>query len=422
MKIEFVPLSETHFPLLLNWLEKPHVKTWWDRDVHWTNELINQKYSSYVKGYKLVAGVNKPIHAYIIFADAKPIGYFQLYNAYDFPRSKPLIGLPEKMAAFDILIGEESSLNQGIASKALMQFFENNRNRDYVHIFVDSDLSNAAAISLYKKLGFQEIAEHQDTREIWFLKVNARALVAPFIEDMLSKLKIILDFDLNGVYLYGSLTTGDFQYKVSDIDVLVVLKDELTEKQFRSLNEMHYQLLNNFPSWKERIEIAYIACDTLKHIKSGMCKVSIISPGEPFHTKPIGNDWVINAYLIRQTGITLYGPTPKETITEIEKPEFLEAVNKQVIEWKDWIKNTENSVAYQYYAVLTLCRCLYLLKKGEQASKLQAAEWAMQQLPKWKELICHAASAYRNNFEHLDTDPAVSYESVVKFVNEVAAL
>jgi predicted nucleotidyltransferase len=224
---------------------------------------------------------------------------------------------------------------------------------------------------------------------------------------------------LIAVYLYGSLATGDFQYRVSDIDVLVALNEELTEKQFKSLNDIHHQLLDNFPSWKDRIEIAYIASDTLKNIKSGMRKVSIISPGEPFHTKPIGNDWVINAYLIRQTGVTLYGPEPKGTITEIGKPEFLEAVKQQIIEWKDWIQNTKNSVAYQYYAVLTLCRCLYLLKKGEQASKLQAAEWAMQQLPKWKELICQAASAYRNNFEHLDADPDASYEYVVKFVNEV---
>ncbi|NBO24779.1 MAG: aminoglycoside adenylyltransferase, partial [Chlamydiae bacterium] len=30
MKITFAPLAESHFSLLLKWLESPHVKKWWD--------------------------------------------------------------------------------------------------------------------------------------------------------------------------------------------------------------------------------------------------------------------------------------------------------------------------------------------------------------------------------------------------------
>lgn len=56
MTITFEPLHESHFPLLLKWLEAPHVKKWWNRDVTYTMELVREKYSSYVKGYKLVEG------------------------------------------------------------------------------------------------------------------------------------------------------------------------------------------------------------------------------------------------------------------------------------------------------------------------------------------------------------------------------
>jgi len=48
-----------------------------------------------------------------------PIGYIQIYNAYDFPRSKTLLGLPANLGAFDIFIGEESALQQGLGSKAI---------------------------------------------------------------------------------------------------------------------------------------------------------------------------------------------------------------------------------------------------------------------------------------------------------------
>jgi len=50
MKITFTPLQESHFPLLLKWLETPHVKAWWDKDIHWTPELIKKRYASYVQG------------------------------------------------------------------------------------------------------------------------------------------------------------------------------------------------------------------------------------------------------------------------------------------------------------------------------------------------------------------------------------
>ena len=53
MNIIFKPLGEADFPLLLKWLEKSHVKAWWDPDILWTLELIKEKYSDYVKGYKI---------------------------------------------------------------------------------------------------------------------------------------------------------------------------------------------------------------------------------------------------------------------------------------------------------------------------------------------------------------------------------
>ena len=84
--------------LFLKWLEMPHR---WDKDIEWSLELIAQKYSSYVRGYKLENNEPKNIHAYIIEADHTPIGYIQIYNAYDFERSDPLINLPSKLTALD---------------------------------------------------------------------------------------------------------------------------------------------------------------------------------------------------------------------------------------------------------------------------------------------------------------------------------
>jgi GNAT superfamily N-acetyltransferase len=171
MKITFIPLTESHFPLLLEWLETPYVKAWWDPDVRWTLASIQEKYSDYVKGYKRDNDISKPFKAFIICFDDKPIGYVQIYNAYDFPRSKPLSGLPKKLGAFDIFIGDEKYLRQNIGSKAITKFF-NLYAHQYSHILVDPDAGNTAAIKCYEKAGFRRLPEQKDASEVWMLWEN----------------------------------------------------------------------------------------------------------------------------------------------------------------------------------------------------------------------------------------------------------
>src|SRR5258708_341808 len=92
MIITFKPLQKSHFSLLLKWLAMPYVKAWWDQEVHWTPELIQEKYDSYVEGVKCLTlphqVIEKPLHAFIICVDEKEIGYIQYYSAYDFPREQ----------------------------------------------------------------------------------------------------------------------------------------------------------------------------------------------------------------------------------------------------------------------------------------------------------------------------------------------
>lgn len=169
MKITFTSLSKLHFPLLLEWLQTPYVKKWWDPDVDWTHALIEEKYNSYVLMYKIQDGVKKSIKAYIVYIDNEPIGYFQSYNAYDFPQSKPLIGLPQNLITFDIYIGEEKYLGRGLGTKIIEQFFTE-YNLDNKNIFVSVDNNNKAAIRAYKKAGFKTFVKHVDVGEIWMLK------------------------------------------------------------------------------------------------------------------------------------------------------------------------------------------------------------------------------------------------------------
>lgn len=95
MNITFKPLNEIDFPLLLKWLEVPHIKKWWDRDVTYTLDQVEQKYYSYTKRYKILDDIKKPINAYIMSINNKSFGYIQLYDAQDFINQQLLKDLPE---------------------------------------------------------------------------------------------------------------------------------------------------------------------------------------------------------------------------------------------------------------------------------------------------------------------------------------
>lgn len=134
-------------------------------------DLVKKKYQPYVKGYKKINDINKPINAYIIFLDQTPIGYSQLYNAYDFPRSKALVGLPKNLGAFDIFIGEEKYLGQNLGFRVIEQFL-NSYAHDYFYIFADPDSDNIAAIKAYEKADFHQLSQEKETHEIWMLREN----------------------------------------------------------------------------------------------------------------------------------------------------------------------------------------------------------------------------------------------------------
>jgi aminoglycoside 6'-N-acetyltransferase len=128
-----------------------------------------EKYSSYVKGYKLIStgegNIPKMIHAYIICLNYNFISY-RNHNAYDFIRSKPLQGLPLKLAAFEIFIGEESCLGNGIGTDVLKKFLSNYCDPSYTHVFVDPKSGNMAARGRYEKVGFKVVLEQMKEDEI----------------------------------------------------------------------------------------------------------------------------------------------------------------------------------------------------------------------------------------------------------------
>jgi len=223
---------------------------------------------------------------------------------------------------------------------------------------------------------------------------------------------------LIGLYVFGSLVTGDFDRDRSDIDLLTVLDSAIEDDTFRRLERMHTRFVEEYPAWEDRIEVAYVPAPALRDFRTKSSRIAVVSPGEPFHFKAAGKDWLINWYVVRQVGFTLYGPPPDTLIPEISQSEFVEAVREQAGAWKEWVHRMRTPGA-QSYAVLTMRRPLYAHTHGGQASKKQAALWAAERMPEWESMI-RQSLAWMSEGPREESDDEAGLSETVRFVHEVA--
>jgi predicted nucleotidyltransferase len=206
------------------------------------------------------------------------------------------------------------------------------------------------------------------------------------LPDLLYKrVQAILGDHLVGFYLVGSLVTGDFDPLSSDVDLIALTAGVLTEAEVDQLEQMHLELIRDDPRLDNRIEVLYTPVGRLNGDQQDY-NVAEISPGEPFHVKEIHHDqWTINWYVLREKGVTLFGPNPRTLVDPIAHEKIVRVVQDLSRDTPNWFEPSH--LGGQGYVILTLCRGLRLVRTGDFVSKKQAAQWAAQQFPEWSDLI-----------------------------------
>ena len=236
---------------------------------------------------------------------------------------------------------------------------------------------------------------------------------------LVGEIRGALDGSLAGLYLYGSLAAGDFDPERSDIDLVAVVHFDVAGEAFDRLDGMHGRFVREHPAWRDRIEVAYVSTGVLRNFKEETGNIAVVSPGEPFNVKVADSGWLMNWYMVREAGLTLYGPPPRAFVPEISEAEFGDAVRENTRKWPEWVHGMRHPGA-RSYVVLTMCRALYTLVNGGQASKKQAAAWARRYLPAWEPLIRWAWDQRTGALGHSDEEP--DFSEIVRFVYHVRDL
>ena len=233
------------------------------------------------------------------------------------------------------------------------------------------------------------------------LDVSKQPSIFPDVNEvlnlLLSNVKQILKDEFVGMYLYGSLSRGDFNPATSDIDFLVVTADKLSNEVIAKLEAMHKENWATSLKRAGKLEGAYVPKEIIRHNDPDGPPCPGINEGE-FHVESLGSDWVIQRHVVREFGVVLEGPEPKTLIDSVSPEDIRTAIIGILNEWwfpmledPSWLRDHES--LYRAFAVITMCRALHALAHGTIVSKPKAVEWALRELREpWKQLIEKSAA------------------------------
>jgi predicted nucleotidyltransferase len=225
--------------------------------------------------------------------------------------------------------------------------------------------------------------------------------VNDLLRELLTSVRSVLGDHFVGLYLDGSLASGEFDQD-SDIDFVVVTDDDISGSLFSALQAMHERLATLDSRWAIQLEGSYVSQRALRRYDPEHALHPNIERGRGEHLKMVyhGEAWTVHRYVLRERGIRLIGPAPQSLIDPVSPDDLRQAMLPLLHGWAEHILHSPNAIqnrGYQSYVVLSLCRILYTLQVGDVVSKPAAARWAKDMLgTHWVSLIDRAWVGRRN--------------------------
>jgi len=212
------------------------------------------------------------------------------------------------------------------------------------------------------------------------------------LRELLTRVRELLGEPFVGMYLDGSLTSGDFDQD-SDIDFVVVTRDEISEEVFLALQSMHDRLATADTVWAIQLEGSYLSQRALRRYDPAFTRYPNLErgAGEQLKWAEHPQTWNVHRAVLIERGIVISGPAPRSLIDPVSPTQLRQAMQPALNGWAaNFLQDPAplKSRGYQSYTVLTLCRILFTLENGAIASKPAAAQWAQANLSAhWMPLI-----------------------------------
>ncbi len=152
-EISFTPLQQTHFSLIYDWFNMPHVQSFYSLRA-WTLKEVGQKLTPYIQGVG-------DMKCYVISCHKTLIGYIQRYPVKMHPwNNQDLTNeIIDNSAGIDLFIGEREFVGNGLGHPILDAFLKKHIWPHYRYCLADPDINNNASMSFFRKCGFKELQQ-----------------------------------------------------------------------------------------------------------------------------------------------------------------------------------------------------------------------------------------------------------------------
>ncbi len=201
----------------------------------------------------------------------------------------------------------------------------------------------------------------------------------------------ILQGQMIGLYLSGSIAYGCFNPHLSDVDFTCVIKRPFTPGQRRRIREL-------FDELRERGRYGAVL-EGIFPVQAEMneCQRSLVADrvqGGVFDPDRRYDKWPLERQELREAGVPLSGPTPTQLFAPSRWPMIRGTLLGELWSIAPIVK-MRPSPLQRLQAVLNVCRVLYGLRYRRPTSKLTGLEWALRTFPEaWQDLLTHAHAIY----------------------------
>lgn len=219
-----------------------------------------------------------------------------------------------------------------------------------------------------------------------------------FINSFVERSKDILQDNLVGLYLHGSLAMDCFNPQRSDIDLIIVVNEPLSDSIKKEYLDMVVE--HNAKAIKKGIEMSVVLRKACKpfiyptpfelHFSAGYLDWYKENPDDYIcEMKGTDKDLAAHFTIINKRGKCLFGLPINEVFAEVPASDYMDSIWCDIEHAKKEIKH------YPMYLTLNLARVLAYKEEGLVLSKKEGAEWAIDKLPvEYHPLIRNAFNDY----------------------------
>ena len=239
----------------------------------------------------------------------------------------------------------------------------------------------------------EEVFEKEDLYEY-----EKEEKLLDFLNQYVTRSKGILKENLVGIYLHGSAVMGCYNPEKSDIDLVIVVNEKMTNESKRAYMDMVAELNALVPG--KGIEMSVVTKDVCKpfvyptpfelHFSEKHLKWFKDDPDD-YVKKMNGDDRDLAAHftIIGKRGECLCGAPIEEVFGEVPKADYMDSIWGDVADAKNEIE--DNTM----YITLNLARVLAFFEEGLILSKKEGGDWGLRNLPElYRFLIWKALSEY----------------------------